>query len=132
MSKSTRTLPAPLGRAVKRFEKFRESRTKPKIPDSLWDLAAGLARKYGVNKTAKTLRINYYDLKRRSEAASSDAREFQTAPKFVEVIPPRASSESGCLVELEDPRGAKMRIHLKAAGPPELEALGLLFWRNGS
>jgi hypothetical protein len=132
MSKSTSTLPAPLAQAVKRFERWRKTRTKPKIPDQLWDLAAKLARKYGVNRTATPLHLDYYDLKRRAEALPPGAKESKTAASFVEVIPSPASRESACLVEIEDPRGAKMRIHLKAAGAQELEALGQLFWRNGS
>jgi hypothetical protein len=130
MPKSTHTLPTPLARAVKRFEKWRKTRTKPKIPDQLWDLAAKLARKYGVNRTATPLHLDYYDLKRRAEAEPSGATKSDTPPRFVEVVPSPAPRESACLVELEDPRGVKMRIHLKAAGVPELQALSHLFWRN--
>jgi hypothetical protein len=130
MPKSTQTLPAPLVHAAKRFEKWRKTRTKAKIPDPLWDLAVRLARRYGLNRTATALRLAYYDLKRRAEATSSSSRGSETTPRFVEVVTTPPSPESACLVELEDPRGVKMRIHLKAAGAPELAALSHLFWRN--
>jgi hypothetical protein len=130
MPKSTHTVPPPLARAAKRFEKWRKTRTKREIPDPLWDLATRLSQKYGLNKTARALRLAYYDLKRRAEAESCGAKESETTPSFVEVTPAPRSPESGCLVELEDPRGVKMRIHLKAAGAPELAALSRLFWRN--
>lgn len=130
MSKSTQSLPAPLARAAGRFEKWRKTRTRRAIPDSLWDLAARVAAKYGVNKTAKTLRLDYYDLKRRAEAAPSGASKDETPPRFVEVNPAEVFPPSACLVELEDPRGVKMRIHLQAAGAPELAALRHLFYRD--
>ena len=130
MSKSTSTLPAPLARAEKRFEKWRKNRTKPRIPDQLWDLAAKLARKYGVNRTATPLHLDYYDLKRRAEALPAGGKQSKTAASFIEVIPSPGNPSSACLVEIEDPRGPKMRIHLKAAGARELEAIGHLFWRK--
>lgn len=130
MPRSTRTLPAPLARAVQRFEKWRKTRTKPEIPAPLWLLATKLGVKYGVNRTAAPLRLDYYDLKRRVEAASCEARAPAKKPTFVEVVPPTAPA-SECLVELEDPRGMKMRIHLKVAGAAELAALGKLWRQEG-
>jgi hypothetical protein len=32
------------------------------------------------------------------------------------------------MLELEDPAGSKMRVHLKAATPPDLTALCRSFW----
>ena len=98
------------------------------MPDPLWNLAVKLARKYGVHQTSKALRVNYDHLKKRVNAAGiGDSVDSSSSPTFVEVVPPRCASE--CVVELEDPRGVKMRIHLKAAGAAELAALGQLFWK---
>ena len=129
MPKPTRTLPAPLARAAQRFEKWRRTRTKRGIPDSLWDLATKLGGKYGVNQTAKTLRLDYYDLKRRvAAAAGADVSGAVTAPTFLEVVPTPSSAASECVVELEEPRGAKMRLHFKRVGASEISALSRLFW----
>jgi len=127
---TTPTLPAPLARAVRRFQKWRKTRTKPRIPAPLWKLASGLGKKYGVNQTAKTLHLDYYDLKRRVEAADSEVCQGETPGTFVEVLPAASSPASACVVELEDARGVKMRIQLKSAGAAELTALGQLFWRQ--
>ena len=111
MPKSTRTVPRPLARATERFETLRKrGRARRKIPDRLWDLAATLGEKYGVNRTAQVLRLDYYDLKRRVEAAGLKAAPgSETATTFVEVLP-RPAGE--CIVEIEDRRGAKMTIRL--------------------
>ncbi len=113
MPKSTRSVPRPLARATERFEKWRSgSPARRKIPEGLWDLAATLGGTYGVNRTAQVLRLDYYDLKCRVEAAGSKAApSSETAATFVEVLP-RAAGE--CLVEIEDCRGAKMTIRLSS------------------
>lgn len=131
MPRSIRTLPSPLTRAAKRFEKWRKTRTKPGIPAPLWRLATGLGLKYGVNKTATTLRLDYYDLKRRVESASGTPAAAATKAAFVEVVPATPAPTSECLVELENPRGMKMRIHLKVAGVAEIAALGQLWRQQG-
>ena len=125
MPKSTRPVPRPLALATERFEKWRKrGPARRRIPDRLWDLAGTLAETYGVNQTARALRLDYYDLKGRVEAAGRGgaAREPEMAATFVEVLP-RAGGE--CVVEIEDRRGAKMTIRL--AGPVDAVALAKSF-----
>ena len=114
MPESTRTVPRPLALATQRFEKWRSgSPARRKIPEGLWDLAATLGETYGVHRTARVLRLDYYDLKRRVEAAGSKvAPGSETATTFVEVLP-HAVGE--CIVEIEDSRGAKMTIRLSGS-----------------
>jgi hypothetical protein len=120
MAKSTRTVPRPLVRASQRFENWRKrGPRRRKIPDGLWDLARTLAESYGVNPTARALRLDYYDLKRRVEAARpSGPPDPETGATFVEVLP-RLGGE--CVVEIEDRRGAKMTI--RHPGPVDVVAL---------
>jgi len=47
---------------------------------------------------------------------------------FVELASAEHVSRPACLIELEHPRGAKMRIHLKGAEVPDLAALSRSFW----
>jgi hypothetical protein len=120
MPKSTRTVPRPLARAAERFEKWRKrGPRRRKIPDGLWDLARTLAEAYGVHRTARALRLDYYDLKGRVEAATpTGAAGAEPAATFLEVLP-RPGSE--CVVEIEDRRGGKMTIRLQ--GPVDVVAL---------
>ena len=88
------------------------------------------AEQYGVHRTAKTLRIDYYGLKRRVEEASTTARARTSGEvaAFVELAGPLPAGSGECLVELEDDSGAKMRVHLKGAEAPDLVALSRSFW----
>lgn len=128
MPKSTpRPVPRPLARAAERFEKWRKrGRPRRKIPDGLWDLAGTLAESYGVNPTARALRLDYYDLKRRVQAARpSGPPDPETAATFVEVL---RQPGGECVVEIEDRRGAKMTI--RHPGPVDVVALTKSFLRR--
>jgi hypothetical protein len=111
------------------FQTWRRTR-KPRssIPEPLWALAVARARESGVHATARRLRLNYYSLKQRVESAGRPGATG--TPAFVELVPavlgPVGSAE--CLIELEDPRGATMRISLKGTEPPDLAALSRAFW----
>ena len=132
---TTSKLPARLERTRQRFERWRETRkVRSRIPESLWTSAVKMARAYGINRTARALRVDYYSLKERveSEASSSSASERSTSSTFVELTAPAIASTCECLVELEDVAGAKMRIHLKGVEVPDLAALSRNFWNAES
>ena len=58
-------IPADLARAARQFEEWRRHRTGREIPAELWATAADLAGRYGVSRTARALRVQYYDLRKR-------------------------------------------------------------------
>ena len=61
-------LPPDLGKVRQRFERWRRTRrTRSPIPQPLWAAAAKMARRYGVNPTARTLQVNHYSLRERAE-----------------------------------------------------------------
>jgi hypothetical protein len=98
----------------------------------LWASAADLARRYGLAKTARALRLDYYSLKERIEAGNGRGSPEMTArPAFVELVPQPAAAVSEWTMELEDPSGARMRVHLKGAAVPDLTDLSESFWRMG-
>jgi hypothetical protein len=90
---------------------------------------------YGVCRTASTLGVDYYSLKRRLQenaAAGPDAGIGGNAEKvaaFLE-LPAVQTGAAECLLELEDADGAKMRIHLKGVATADLAALGRSLWRR--
>jgi hypothetical protein len=102
-------------------------RPRSRLPGRLWKAAVRVAGKYGVNKTAKALRLDYYDLKRRLDDGNVTRGP---SPSFIELSPPASESIPECVIELEHRSGAKMRIHIKGMGMPDLDALGSLFWRD--
>jgi hypothetical protein len=91
-------------------------------------LAVDRAREAGVHATARRLRLNYYSLKQRVESAGRPGATG--TPAFVELVPAvlRPAGAAECLIELEDPRGATMRILLKGTEAPDLAALSRAFW----
>jgi hypothetical protein len=111
----------------------------------LWESAVEAAGAHGVHRTAKALRVNYYTLKKRVALAASGAdlppesppdaadrpavsANGQALAAFLELTPPASSSVCECIVELENPAGDKMRVHLKGAEVPDLAALSRCFW----
>jgi len=135
--KRTRNLPARLEGARRRFERWRRTRkVRSRIPESLWASAVKLAGRYGIHRTAKALRVDYYSLKKRVEgrpaATASNVPGAAAGAMFLE-LPATAWAGSGeCTLELEDAGGAKMRVHLKGFAAPDLAALGRSFWQSES
>lgn len=123
-------VPARLLRAAAKWAKWRRSRLLgTRIPEPLWRLAIELASQYGVSRTATTLGIDYYALKKRLEGQVSPRRVGpRTAPSFVELAPASLPAVGGCVIEFATASGAKMRIELRGSQVPDLAALGRSFW----
>lgn len=112
-----------------RFKRWRSTRRRgTPIPEALWASAVGLARAQGLNRTARALRLDYYDLKKRLECAAGAACARHAQPTFVELMAPRAAGACECILELENARGAKMRIALKGSDSADLAQLSSVFW----
>jgi hypothetical protein len=133
----TRAFPARLERLRQRFEQWRRRRKgRERIPEPLWAAAVKLAATYGVHRTAKVLRVDYYALKKRTDAApavtAGKASAAAAGARFLEL--PAAAWPGGgeCTLELEDAGGAKLRVHLKGFAAPDLAALSRSFWQSES
>jgi hypothetical protein len=114
-----------------RLERWRRNRKhRSPIPEELWASAAELAGEYGLAKTARALRLDYYSLKERLGASGQPiSPEAKTQLAFVELVPQAPAAISECTVELEDPSGARMRVHIKGTAVPDLTGLSDAFWR---
>jgi hypothetical protein len=113
-----------------RFKRWRSSRRRgTPIPEDLWASAVGLARAQGLNRTAQALRLDYYDLKKRLQCAEGGACARQAPPTFLEWRTPAAIGSCECRLELQNARGAKMRIELKGGDlAGSLASLSSAFW----
>ena len=141
-TRKTRDIPARLDALWRRFVRWRAThQARSRIPDGLWTAAARLAVRYGLHRTSRVLRLEYYSLKKRLEQQSTVAADppnnahrrrpplslgAESAATFLELSP--ASNGCECTVELEDAAGAKMRVHLKGVPMPDLAALSRSFW----
>ena len=130
-SKNTKAIPARLEAGRRRFERWRRTRKgHTRIPKRLWTLAVRLAGVYGLCRTARTLGLDYNTLKKRINSTDPQ-HSSRVAKAFVElvpaqraqaVVPVQAAGLPECIVELEHPGGAKMRIRLSGQQHSEVLA----------
>jgi hypothetical protein len=105
-----------------RFEEWRNHRSgKARIPAELWSAAVEVARKEGINRTARELHVAWDDLKRRMVTTREVPRQ-PGSPAFVELVAPQTESVPECTLELEG-RRCKLRIQLRGASASYLATL---------
>lgn len=117
------------------FETWRKRRRcRGRVPEALWQAAVGLCQNHSVGEVSRTLRLNYNGLKNRvPKARDTSLAAVQRADLgFVKLDLRAPIMPSECLVEMEAPNGAKMRMSFKGASrdfdPVELSRA---FWRQG-
>ena len=132
------TLPTardPLEVVRHQFETWRKRRRcRGRIPEALWQAAGDLCREHSICEVSQALRLNYNDLKdcvqRRRDRSLGVGRHREFGFVKLDLGTPMMPSE--CLVEMEAPNGAKMRMSFKGASrdfdPVELSRI---FWRQG-
>jgi hypothetical protein len=119
----TIAVPAAIQEAQVEFEKWRRERKRgERIPENLWATAMELAKQHGVWPTARALHLDHSRLKRHVHNGEQEVK----GDAFIEVIP-QGAMFCGCTVEMEDGRGARMRIELKGAAA-DVTALSRAFW----
>lgn len=109
-------------------------RCRSRIPESLWQAAIGLCQEHPVGEVSRTLRLNYNGLRGRIRRARDRNSVVGQDSDFgfvrLDLGAPMTPSE--CLVEMEAPNGARMRMSLKGVrrdfDPVEF---GRTFWRQG-
>ena len=83
------------------------------------DLASGL----GVSKVSQYLRLDYYSLKNRMEAAARPRLDEGVGGRFVE-IPVTGACGGACVLEIEDTSGGvRLRMELRGMAAVELGSL---------
>jgi hypothetical protein len=121
-----------LEQVAQRFRHWRETRIRGEhIPPDLWAAAVGLAKAHSLERIAHELRVEHGGLKRRVERAGVVARGVKLDTQFVELFAAPAVITAGmreCVVELENARGAKMRVELNGNGIAGLAGLCSAFW----
>jgi hypothetical protein len=117
------------------FETWRKRRRcRSRIPESLWQAAIGLCWEHSICEVSRTLRLNYNGLKNRVTRSKDRNPVVGQRPDFgfvrLDLGVPMTPSE--CLVEMEAPNGARMRMSFKGV-PRDFDPveLGRAFWRQG-
>lgn len=129
--RSKSDLPAKLARGCERFEKWRsKQKTRTRLPETLWSAAVKLANEYGINRTARALRLDYNGLKKRMESSVSDVSPH-AGSEFIQLLGSELTTVAECAIECRHTDGATIRIHLKGPELPELAALTHSLWKGG-
>jgi hypothetical protein len=131
-SPSKLNLPAKLARGRERFEKWRrKQKMRTRLPEPLWSAAVKLAHEYGVNRTARALRLDYNGLKKRMESSvSGDTSPASVGPQFLQLLGSELTAVAECAIECQDAQGTKIHIHLKGPQLPDLAALIGSLWNS--
>ncbi len=125
-----------LSRLKRQFDQWRAGRRGgERIPPELWAGAVAAAVEHGSYRVAAELHLDYAVLKRRAALAGGKTAATELAPGFVELFAPAGratpagTARPECVVEMDNARGAKMRVELDgnalAAG---LSVLCSAFW----
>jgi hypothetical protein len=119
----TLSISTEIEEARQQFENWRRDRKRgARIPADLWATAVAVAKEHGVWPTAKALHLDHSGLKRRIW----HEEENEKSSAFVELVP-QGTMLYSCSVEMEDGRGARMRVELKGAAA-DVTALSRTFW----
>ena len=126
-------VPAGIRELSCQIEQWRSTRPhRMPMPEPLWTLAANLAARHGVAAVSRFLRLDYYSLKERVQPEERHPNRVSgsraSGPTFIELPSLTGPAVSECSIELEHPRGQRMRIHVKGTALPDLAALTRTFW----
>ena len=120
----------------RRWREWRSTHAvRSRLPEELWAAAVELVQRDGIDATARALDVDKPSLRKWSgrlnpalpqpaRRKSQPKQRTNALPAFVELL---ASGSGGvaasCLVEVESPRGAKLRLELKGIQTSELAEL---------
>ena len=127
----------------RRFAEFRSTHpVRSRLPEELWAAAAKLARRDGIEATALALDVDRPSLQkwtdrfepgaqvqmRQARRQRKAGRTVSAEPAFMELLAQTTGAtvhrgETSCLVEVESPQGAKLRLELKAISTSALAEL---------
>ena len=126
MSQQQTAIPPDLLELSQRLVQWRsEQPARSWLPESIWSAAVELAKRHGLHRTTKALRLDYTGLKNRMPAALQSAGA--PPPAFLELLAPPTTGPAEYVVEWESARG-RMRVAMKGAAP---DWAGLLrAWRE--
>jgi hypothetical protein len=96
------------------------------IPAPLWAAIAAVARRHGATRTAHALGLDSHKVKTVMDAGGCPL-PAPAQPAFVEVVAPPVSG-SACVLEVDGPRGGRLRVQVTGHALPDLVALSRVVW----
>ena len=132
-ARNTPIIPIGMKETRRRLERWRATRAAGlPMPEKLWAAAAKLAQRHGVYPTARALGLEYNKLKRLSQSVGP-IQKAPPSPAFVELVAPQPVGLSECRIELEGPRGGRLKIEVPAMVSEDLiVGLSRVVWGDAS
>ena len=107
---------------------------RSRLPEELWAAAVELVQRDGIDATARALDVDKPSLRKwagrlnptPSQPGRRKSQPKQSAnalPAFVELLASGTGTAMSCMVEVESPRGAKLRLELKGIQTSQLAEL---------
>ncbi len=118
-----------LQRRVERWRRVGGGRGS-RIPETLWREAVAVSRTSGLYATARALRFNYENLKRRAGRDSRQPKKHET--EFVAVRLPEVGNGLKAVIGLVGRDGEQVRIEVSGGSAMDMVALAQAFWKRGS
>ena len=116
--------------SLDQWRKTRRGRSP--IPDELWAAAGELARRHGVNRISRALRLEFNHLKRRAESGGRiSASRADKTPAFLELVNAGASGLPEYTIETDGPKGT-LRIRCKGVTAADVAELSRALWSVAS
>lgn len=115
------------------FDEWRRTRRgRSPIPEALWAAAGELARRHGVNRISRVLRLEFNHLKRMAASGVQiSTTGVEKAPAFLELVNPGTSGLPEYTIEIDGPNGT-LRIHCKGVTAADLADLSRALWSVAS
>lgn len=101
-----------------------------RIPEKLWSEAVAVSRRAGLYATARALRFNYENLKRRAGLQERPPKKHET--EFVAVRLPPVSNGLKVVIDLAGRDGEQVRIEVSGGSAMDVVALADAFWKRQS
>jgi len=106
---------------------------RSRLREELWSAAAELVQRDGINATSRALDVDKQSLRKWADRLqpqrqpkprkSPPKQKANDPPAFVELLTSSSGGATSCLVEVESPQGAKLRLELKGVPTSELAKL---------
>lgn len=143
MAESSAVIREDIEQVRRRFAEFRAAHVvRSRLPEALWAAAAKLARGDGIEVTARALDVDRPSLRKWTDRLEPNqspttvgkpptqrrAKKITVPPPaFLELLTQTTGAATSCLIEVESPRGGKLRLDLQTIHTSELAELIRLF-----
>jgi hypothetical protein len=122
----------------KQLELLRKERNggRAPLPQKIWDEAVQIAQVEGIGVTAKSLHLNYTDLKNRIEQTKAKFAKKESNAAFIQLpitaSPTNTSAAGKVVIELSGRHGDRMRIEAEDAASIDIMGLAQTFWSRSA